>query len=147
MKPFMQASGGPPAPPGPGAPGGGPNPPAPPITGATPALGNGDPPVGAPIEAVGAAPLPGGNAGSLAGGAACPGSGAGNAPCANAAHVGTDSARSVSGTIRRCIIKASSLRQGPQAHECSEIPKGRSDSPVRLFYDSCRALTTRRLGQ
>src|ERR1700747_1611775 len=65
MKPFMHASGGPPAP-GPGAPGGGPNPPAPPMTGATPALGNGD--AGAPIEAVGFEPLTGGNAESLAGG-------------------------------------------------------------------------------
>src|SRR4051794_22714229 len=103
----MQASGGPPPAPGRGAPGGGPNPPAPPITGATPALGKGEAAAGFRIEAVGAEPLTGGNAGSLAGGAAagagaaCPGSGAGNAPCARTAPAGTDSARSVSGTIRR----------------------------------------------
>src|SRR5579871_2408095 len=36
---------------------------------------------------------------------------------------------------------------GPITHDCSESPWGRSDGPVRLFYDSCRLLTTRRLGQ
>jgi hypothetical protein len=80
------------------------------MTGAAPALGKGDAAAGTPIEAVGAEPLTGGNAGSLAGGeaagAACPGSGAGNAPCASTAPVETDSASSVNGTIRRCIIKA-----------------------------------------
>jgi len=102
----MQACDGPP----PGPPccvgGAGENAPGPPASGAAPAEGNGEAGA-APIEACGAAPLTGGKAGSLAGGlAAWPGSGAGNAPCASAEDEPAASRASVSGTIKRLIIKA-----------------------------------------
>ena len=84
------------------------------MSGAAPPEGNGE--AGAvPIEAIGLAPLTGGNAGSLwtggnagsfAGAAAWPGSGAGNAPCASAELAVAESTASVSGTIKRLIIKA-----------------------------------------
>src|SRR5437016_5330996 len=83
MKFFMQASDGPPAWVG-GA--GGVKEPGAAAIGATPPLGNGEAPGGAPMEAFGAAPLTGGNAGSFAMtpdwfGADWFGSGAGNALC------------------------------------------------------------------
>ena len=56
--------------------------------------------------AVAREPLTGGNAGSFAGAAAWPGNGAGNAPCAKAEPADAESTASVSGTIKRLIIKA-----------------------------------------
>src|SRR5262249_2145296 len=87
--------------------------PPPPIIGAAPPEGKGD--AGAlPTEAVGLAPLTGGNAGSFAGAADWPGNGAGNAPCASAELAVAESTASVSGTIKRLIIKAF-LRRDPTA--------------------------------
>src|SRR5579859_6955103 len=135
MKPFMQASAGPPAWLG-GA--GGANEPGPPAIGAAPADGNGEAAGGAPMEARGAIPLTGGKAGSLAGAAVWPGRGAGNAPCANAEPTVAKSTASVSGTIKRWVIKAVS----PARFNAREGP-----DPVRSFYDSCRPLTTRGIWQ
>src|SRR6185437_1255982 len=136
MKPFMQACEVPPPPPiwvgGAGCA----KEPPPPIIGAAPPEGNGD--AGAlPTDAMGLAPLTGGNAGSFAGAAACPGSGAGNPPCASAEPAVAESTASVSGTIKRLIIKA--------------VSPARSNGPrvscTKRFYDSCRPLTTRRIWQ
>src|ERR1700761_1394275 len=133
-KPFMQACDGPPPAWRGGA--GCEKPAGPPIIGAAPPEGNGDAGA-APTDAIGLAPLTGGNAGSFAGAAACPGNGAGNAPCASAEPAVAESTASVSGTIKRLIINA--------------ISPARSSGPrvscTQRFYDSCRPLTTRRIGQ
>src|SRR5262249_52517540 len=142
-KPFMQAADGPPPPCVGGA---GANDAGLPASGAAPPDGNGEA-GGAPTSADALAPLTGGDAGAVAIppdwldiGAAWLGSGAGNAPCASAdpAWKETAKAASVSGTIKRWIIKAVSPARsnGPNCPEsqCSEaifrsglftIPAGR----------------------
>src|SRR5262249_39111163 len=92
-------------PPGPWVGGAGENePPPPPAIGAAPAEGNGE---AAPVEACGAEPLTGGKGDPPAGGGAGrPGSGAGEPPRASAGGEPAASRTSVSGTIKRLIIKA-----------------------------------------
>ena len=131
---FMQSSGGPPACEG----GAGPRSNAAPESGAAPVDGNA---TGAPPRAAGAAPFTGGNGEALLG-AAWPGSGAGNAPCAKPWPAWQVTRATVSGTIKRRMIKA--------------VPPARSNGPNVFrsksdfewaFYDSCRLSTTRRFWQ
>jgi hypothetical protein len=91
--------------------------------------------------AVALAPLTGGKAGSFAGAAAWPGNGAGNAPCARAEPADAESTASVSGTIKRLIIKAVSPARS------NGLRVSRTVSCTKRFYDSCRPLTTRRIWQ
>ena len=58
------------------------------------------------MDAAGARPFTGGNAESLAGAAALPGSGAGNALCAKLCPAWAITTATVSGAIKRRMIKA-----------------------------------------
>src|ERR1019366_7628683 len=112
-----------------------------PVTGAAPFTGN--EPGAAPMEAAGAAPFTGGKAGSFRWGAARPGSGAGNAACAKPGPAWTVTTATVSGTIRRRMIKMVSPARSKGRQR---LPDGRTVSD-RAFYDSCRPLTTRGIWQ
>src|SRR5204863_6065907 len=119
-----------------------------PCMGAPPCDGNGlaaaaAPPAGGNGEACAGAPLTGGNGEELAGCADWFGSGAGNAPCAPASPAWRATTATVSGVIRRRMIKGMS----PARSRGAPTSSGQNDSDRAAFYDPWRALTTHGIGQ